>query len=71
MKQVNWQAKNDYEYVQNFKIVQKVMTQNKITKPVPIDRLVKAKYQVCYCYCCWQVCFCSVLSSFCYTRKSS
>lgn len=45
MKLVKWNAKNEYEFVQNFKIVQKVMMEKNISKPVPIDKLVKARYQ--------------------------
>lgn len=45
MSRVNWGAKSDYEFVNNFKLVQNVMVKCNVTKPVPIDRLVKAKYQ--------------------------
>lgn len=44
-QKINWTARNDYEFVNNFKIVQKVMMANNISKPIPIDKLVKAKYQ--------------------------
>merc|ERR1719424_548999 len=45
MSRVNWSAKSEYEFVNNFKIVQRVLSNQSVTKPVPIDRLVKAKYQ--------------------------
>lgn len=45
MKTVKWNAKNEYEWVNNFKIAQKVMTSQNVAKPVPIDKLVKGKYQ--------------------------
>jgi len=45
MSRVKWGAKSDYEFVENFKMVQKVMNKNNISKPVPIDKLIKAKYQ--------------------------
>jgi len=45
MKTVKWTAKSEYEWVANFKIAQKVMTQQNVAKPVPIDKLVKGKYQ--------------------------
>ena len=45
MKIVKWNAKNEYEWVANFKIAQKVMTTQNIAKPLPIDKLVKGKYQ--------------------------
>jgi len=39
------ERKNEYEWVANFKIAQKVMTAQNIAKPLPIDKLVKGKYQ--------------------------
>jgi len=45
MNLVNWNAKNDYEWVNNFKLAQTVMNKNNISKPIPVDKLVKAKYQ--------------------------
>jgi len=45
MKNVNWSARTDYDYVKNFKILQNVFVKQGVRKPVPIDKLVKAKYQ--------------------------
>jgi len=45
MNLVVWNAKNDYEWVNNFKLAQTVMNKNNISKPIPVDKLVKAKYQ--------------------------
>lgn len=45
MSRVDWTARSEYQFVNNFKIVQKVMNAQNITKPVHIDKLVKAKYQ--------------------------
>lgn len=45
MSRVNWIAKSEYEYVSNFKILQSVFLKAGVQKPVPIDKLVKAKYQ--------------------------
>jgi len=45
MNLVNWNSKLDYDWLANFKLVQTVMSKNNISKPVPIDKLVKAKYQ--------------------------
>jgi len=45
MNLVVWNSKLDYEWVNNFKLAQAVMVKNNISKPVPIDKLVKAKYQ--------------------------
>jgi len=45
MNLVNWNSKLDYDWIANFKLVQAVMGKNNVSKPVPIDKLVKAKYQ--------------------------
>jgi RP/EB family microtubule-associated protein len=45
MNLVNWNSKLDYDWIGNFKLVQTLMVKNNISKPVPIDKLVKAKYQ--------------------------
>lgn len=45
MNLVNWNSKLDYDWISNFKLVQGLMSKNNISKPVPIDKLVKAKYQ--------------------------
>mmetsp|Transcript_8345 Transcript_8345/g.12522 ORF Transcript_8345/g.12522 Transcript_8345/m.12522 type:complete len:275 (+) Transcript_8345:52-876(+) len=45
MSKVNWDAKSDYEFTNNFKIVQGCFTKMHISKPIYIEKLVKAKYQ--------------------------
>lgn len=45
MSKVNWEAKSDYEYTNNFKLVQSCFTKMNISKPIYIEKLVKAKYQ--------------------------
>lgn len=45
MSKVDWKARNEYQFVNNFKLVQNCLTKKHISKPVHIDKLVKAKYQ--------------------------
>lgn len=45
MSKVNWEAKSDYEFTNNFKIVQSCFTKMNIGKPIYIEKLTRAKYQ--------------------------
>ncbi|KAI9917162.1 hypothetical protein PsorP6_013111 [Peronosclerospora sorghi] len=45
MSKVDWAANKDYEYIQNYKVLQKAFMQLKIDKHVEVDRLVRGKYQ--------------------------
>jgi microtubule-associated protein, RP/EB family len=38
-------AKNEYEYIQNFKVLQQTFSTHNIDKPIPVDRLVKCRFQ--------------------------
>jgi len=40
-----WQAKNDYEYIENFKVLQQGFAKNDIKRYIDVDKLAKAKYQ--------------------------
>ncbi|RKP08555.1 calponin homology domain-containing protein [Thamnocephalis sphaerospora] len=45
LSKVKFNAKADYEYVANFKVLQNSFDRNKIEKSIPVDRLIKCKMQ--------------------------
>lgn len=45
LNKINWKAKLEYEFLSNFKILQKAFSDCKIIKPIEIVKLTKAKYQ--------------------------
>ncbi|KAL0960545.1 hypothetical protein HGRIS_005583 [Hohenbuehelia grisea] len=45
MTRVKFNAKHEYEYIANFKVIQNVFKAKKIDKPIPVDKLVKCKMQ--------------------------
>ncbi|KAJ7111459.1 calponin homology domain-containing protein [Mycena epipterygia] len=45
MARVKMAAKQEYEYVVNYKIMQNVFKAKKIDKPIPVERLIKCKMQ--------------------------
>eukprot|EP00468_Gymnochlora_sp_CCMP2014_P004454 CAMPEP_0167756286 /NCGR_PEP_ID=MMETSP0110_2-20121227/9299_1 /TAXON_ID=629695 /ORGANISM="Gymnochlora sp., Strain CCMP2014" /LENGTH=269 /DNA_ID=CAMNT_0007642375 /DNA_START=21 /DNA_END=830 /DNA_ORIENTATION=+ len=45
LHKVDFDAKYDYDFVKNFKIIQNVFDKMSVQKRVPVQRLVKAKYQ--------------------------
>eukprot|EP00466_Bigelowiella_natans_P020171 jgi/Bigna1/129275/aug1.8_g3983 len=45
LTRVNFDAKYDYEFVKNFKVLQGVFQKMDVQKHVPVEKLIKAKYQ--------------------------
>lgn len=45
MSRVKMNAKHEYEYLANYKIMQNVFKAKKIEKPIPVEKLVKCKMQ--------------------------
>jgi len=45
MTRVKMNAKHEYEFIANFKILQNVFRAHKVDKPIPVDKLVKCKMQ--------------------------
>lgn len=53
LSRINWQAKSDYEYVQNYKLLQVAFTKNRVQRHVDVDKLIRAKYQDNLEFCQW------------------
>jgi len=45
MSRVKFNAKQEYEYLANFRILQNTFKAHKVDKPIPVERLVKCKMQ--------------------------
>ncbi|KAN0064290.1 microtubule integrity protein mal3 [Thecaphora frezii] len=45
IQKINFSAKHEYEYLNNFKVLQDAFKRNKIDKPIPVDRLIRCKMQ--------------------------
>ena len=45
LQRVNFDAKHEYEYVKNYKVLQTVFERNNVDKAIDVQRLIKGKYQ--------------------------
>merc|ERR1739838_110189 len=45
MKRVKWGTKMDHEFISNFKLLQESFKKQKVDKKIPVDRLIKGKFQ--------------------------
>ncbi|KAI0783494.1 microtubule binding protein [Abortiporus biennis] len=45
MARVKMNAKHEYEFIANFKVLQNIFRSHKIDKPIPVEKLVKCKMQ--------------------------
>ena len=45
MKRVNWEAKSEFQYIENYKLLQAAFTKQRVQKRVDVDRLIRGKYQ--------------------------
>jgi RP/EB family microtubule-associated protein len=53
MQRVNWEAKSDYEFIQNYKLLQAAFNKHHVQRHIDVDRLVRAKYQDNLEFCQW------------------
>jgi len=45
MSRVNWMARNDFEFVANYKILQQAFEKNSVEKWIDVDKLIRGKHQ--------------------------
>lgn len=45
MKKINWMAKSDHEFIPNYKVLQTAFDKLQIERNIPVDQLIRAKYQ--------------------------
>ncbi|KAI9751527.1 MAG: hypothetical protein M4579_006021 [Chaenotheca gracillima] len=45
LSRLKWEPKTEYEYLNNFKVVQNCLTKHQVDRPIPVQQLVKCKMQ--------------------------
>mmetsp|Transcript_2805 Transcript_2805/g.7861 ORF Transcript_2805/g.7861 Transcript_2805/m.7861 type:complete len:313 (+) Transcript_2805:123-1061(+) len=50
---INWEARSDYEFVQNYKLLQAAFSKHHVQRHVDVDKLIRAKYQDNLEFCQW------------------
>jgi RP/EB family microtubule-associated protein len=53
MGKIKWDAKFDYQYMDNYKILNAAFKKNGIQKVPDVDKLIKARYQDNLEFCQW------------------
>lgn len=53
MQKINWSAKSDYEFIQNYKLLQNAFDKHNVARHVDVPKLIRAKYQDNLEFCQW------------------
>jgi RP/EB family microtubule-associated protein len=53
LSKISWEARTDYEFIQNYKLLQVAFTKHSVQRYVDVDKLIRAKYQDNLEFCQW------------------